>query len=88
MSGEFYGCSNSSPSQRRSSCRTHSTLCGIVVQDYCTVHKIRAFVPNATLYLLHQEVPVVLCGHCSAMRNKVANNDTPGVIHDDDHQFD
>ena len=38
--------------------------------------------------LSHQEVPVVLCVHCSAMRNKVANNDTHDVIREDHHQFD
>ncbi|GFX09590.1 uncharacterized protein TNCV_2029561 [Trichonephila clavipes] len=55
---------------------------------YCTVRKIQTFIPNATPYLSHQEVPVVLCGHCSAMRNKLANNGTLNVIHYHDHQFD
>ncbi|GFT90504.1 hypothetical protein TNCV_4491911 [Trichonephila clavipes] len=53
--------------------------------DYCTVHKVLTFIRNATSY---QEVPVVLCGHYSAMRNQVANNDTSDVICDDDHQYD
>ncbi|PRD29448.1 UNVERIFIED_CONTAM: hypothetical protein NCL1_29390 [Trichonephila clavipes] len=87
MSGEYGGCSNSSHPQRRSRCRTHSMWSCIVVQEYCTVHKIRTFSPNATSYLSHQEVPVVLCGHCSATRNKVVNNDTPDVINDDGHQL-
>ncbi|GFY10465.1 uncharacterized protein TNCV_1463541 [Trichonephila clavipes] len=89
MSGEYGGCSNSFHSRRRSNCRIHSTLCGIVVvHEYCPVHNIRTCVPNAMLYLSHQEVPIILCGHCSAMKNKMANNDTPDVIRDDDHQFD
>ncbi|GFY41567.1 uncharacterized protein TNIN_378951 [Trichonephila inaurata madagascariensis] len=59
----------------------------IVMQDYCSVHKIRTFIPNTTSYLSHQEAPVVLCGHCSAMKNKAENNDTLDMC-DDDHQFD
>ena len=85
-SGEYGGCSYSSHPQRHSSCPSHFVLCGLAL--FCTVHKIQTFIPNATSHLSHQEVPVVLCGHCSAMRNKVANNDTLDVIRDNHHQFD
>ncbi|GFY68272.1 hypothetical protein TNIN_217541 [Trichonephila inaurata madagascariensis] len=43
---------------------------------------------NPDVYPERHVVPVALCGYCSAIRNKVVNNDIPDVIREDYHQFD